>query len=78
MTREDYISNRSVNSYNIQDLYEFYKEKCTKKCIDINEFHSTLPRYINMGGNFNKYISTRDAHYNIIKITHDNGNNYFF
>lgn len=73
MNREEYISNRNTNQYNIEDLYNFYKEKCTKNCVDLNEFQAVLPMYINMGGNFNKYITTKDTHYNLIKLTHNNG-----
>ena len=77
MTREQYISNRNINQYNIEDLYEFYKERCTKKCVDIAEFQTILPRYISNGGNFSKYIRTKDTHYNIIQITHSNGTTSF-
>lgn len=59
--------------FDIEDLYSFYKDKCTEDCVDFNEFEMKLPMYLNMGGNFNKYISDKDNHYNTLKLTDNNG-----
>lgn len=76
-TRDSYIAQRTSMQFDINELYDFYKEKCTKDCIDIREFEMKLPVYLSMGGNFNKYISEMDAHYNILKLTHNNGIAYY-
>lgn len=77
MSREKYVKQRNSFNFEINDLYDFYIEKCTDKCVEFSEFEMKLPMYLNLGGNFNKYISEKDAHYNILKLDANGVSSYY-
>lgn len=65
MTREEYLKRRKENHFDLNQMYEFYKERVLDY-ISFNDFDIFMREYINRGGSINGYLRHYDVEFNVM------------